>query len=166
MSRIDFVTGAPEQYAHLVDALATLPDRLRTATGGRRDAELRRGPESGGWSTHDILSHLAFYAHTNGVFIHQAVTMTDAQRRPFPPGHQDPELQAMDPAALLDYIDAEIGKTVDFLAGTPDAAWGRRGLIRGASQSVRQIVASHIAHFEEHVEEIARLNASAPAAAR
>ena len=167
MSRIDFVTGAPEKYAHLVDALATLPDRLRAAVGNARGADLRRAPSEGEWSVHEILAHLAFYAHANGVFIHQAVTMTDAQRRPWDPGHQDPECLAMDTGALVEFIADELGKTTDFLAGTPDAAWGRRGLIRGASHSVRQIVALHISHFEEHIEEIAaRRGAEVAAPAR
>lgn len=156
MARIDFVTGAPEKYAHLVDALATLPDRLRTAVGNHRAGDLRRAPGEGEWSVHEILAHLAFYARVNGVFIHQMVTMYDQERRPFASGHQEPECLAMEPAALLDDIERELGKTVDFLAGTPDAAWGRRGMVRGASRSVRQMVAQHIEHFEEHVAEIAQ----------
>ncbi len=167
MSRIDFVTGAPEKYAHLVDALATVPDRLRTAVGSHRATDLRRAPAEGEWSVQEILAHLAFYSHANGVFIHRMVTMADPQRTPFPPGHQDPDLLAMDPDALLAYITDEIGQTVAFLSETPDAAWGRRGLIRGASQSVRQVVASHTGHFEEHIAEIAaRLHAAEPAATR
>src|SRR5690606_35290590 len=47
LSRIDFVTGAPEKYAHLVDALATVPDRLRLVLRGRTTAELRREPGEG-----------------------------------------------------------------------------------------------------------------------
>src|SRR5690554_953973 len=149
MARIDFVTGAPEKYAHLVDALATLPDRLSAAVGNHRTGDLRRPPAEGAWSVQEILAHLAFYAHANGVFIHQMVTMYDQERRPFPPGHQDPELLRLEPAALLEYIRDEIGQTVDFLSGTPDAAWGRRGMVRGASRSVRQMVAQHIEHNEE-----------------
>lgn len=156
MSRIDFVTGAPEQYAHLVDALATVPDRVRAAVNGHSDDDLRRPTEDGGWSAQRVLAHLAIYAHSTGVFIHRMVTMTDPERV-FE--DEDAIVEArglMNSAAedLLRELEAEVGETVGFLSETPDAAWGRRGMAMGMSRSVRQQVQRHIDHFEEHIAQL------------
>ena len=159
MSRIDFVTGAPLKYAHLVDRLSTVPDRTRQAVGRAGSGDLRREPAGGGWSAQRVLAHMAVYAHHNGVFIHRMVTMYDQNRTPF---DEDAIVEhegflRMDPANLVRYIDDEVSKTVDFLAETPDAAWGRRGMVNGASRSVRQQVQRHIDHFEEHIDQVAEL---------
>ena len=55
---------------------------------------------------------------------------------------------------LLDYIDQEIEQTVELLAHTPDAAWGRRGIVDGNSYSLRQRVAAHADHIREHTTQI------------
>lgn len=157
MSRIDFVTGAPEKYAHYVDSLATLADRTRAVLAGRTSADLTRDPGNSEWSAQRVLAHMAHYARANGVFIHQVATMTDPLRAPFPPGHEDPDLVAMNGAALLDALEQELAQTSDFLAGTPDASWGRPGRIRGTRRSLRQIVAAHINHLEEHIEQLRAL---------
>jgi uncharacterized damage-inducible protein DinB len=159
MSRIDFVTGAPQKYAHLVDSLATVPDRLRRAVAGRSAGDLRREPAGGDWSAQRVLAHLAVYAHHNGVFIHRMVTMWDPERAAF---DEDALIDQhgylrMEPNDLLQLIDDEVSKTVDFLSETPDAAWGRRGMVAGASRSVRQQVQRHIDHFQEHIDQVAAL---------
>ncbi|MFA7298009.1 MAG: DinB family protein [Dehalococcoidia bacterium] len=153
MSRIDFVTGAPEKYAHLVEALATVATRLRATVEGKRDAELRREPE-GAWSAHHVLAHMALFAQRNGVFIHQMGTMTDPDRLPFDEEAETKAWMGKPAAGLIDVIEEEIAKTVEFLSGTPDASWGRPGKIRGARRSLRQQVESHGNHMAEHIEQI------------
>jgi hypothetical protein len=155
MARIDFVTGAPEKYAHLVEALATVATRARAAVEGHREAELRRDPAGGGWSPHRTLAHMALFAQRNGVFIHQMGTMTDPDRLAFDEEAETQALLGKSPAALLDLIEDEIGGTVAFLSVTPDASWGRPGRIGGARRSLRQQVASHGSHMAEHIDQIA-----------
>lgn len=160
MARIDFVTGAPEKYAHLVDALATVAPRLRESMAGARDMDLRREPTDG-WSVHRILAHLALYAQRNGVFIHQMGTMTDPIRLDFDEEQETQRLLSLGTAALLASIEEEVARTVDFLSGTPDASWGRPGrLPRNGRRSLRQQVESHIRHFEEHIDQIRETLAS------
>jgi hypothetical protein len=154
MSRIDFVTGAPEKYAHFVDSLSTVADRTRAVLAGRTSADLGRDPGGGEWSAQRVLAHMAFYAQANGVFIRQVATMQDPQRRPFPPSYEDPDLVAKDGSSLLDILEEQVGGTAAFLAKTPDASWGRGGYIRGARRSLRQIVDAHIKHLEEHIEQL------------
>ena len=156
MPRIDFVTGAPEQYAALVDQLSTVGARLAAVLAGHPDAALRRAPPDG-WSVQRVLGHMAFHAHANGVFIHQLATMTDPQRTPFPSGYEDPALAVRDPLELLQLIEDETAQTVALLSGTPDAAWGRPGFVRGARRSLRQHVQAHIDHLEEHIAQLAQL---------
>lgn len=155
MSRIDFVTGAPEKYAHLVDNLATVPERLRDVLANRRDAELRRAPEDG-WSVVRILAHMRLYAERNGVFIHQMGTMTDPVRQPF----EESEAEAyasLSADRLLDEFEREVGKTVAFLSLLPDASWGRPGRLAAGRRSLRQQVQLHTDHLNEHIAQIERV---------
>jgi hypothetical protein len=158
MARIDFVTGAPEQYAHLVDRLATVPDRVRSAINGASGADLASTPAGEEWPVQRILAHMAIYAHVNSVFIHRMVTMYDSQRMPFDEEAMIEEAGYLSapPEGVLAVLEDEVGRTVRFLSETPDAAWGRRGMVRGYSRSVRQQVQAHIAHLEEHIEQVRR----------
>lgn len=156
MARIDFVTGAPEQYAPLVDRLATIAEHTAGVIAGHADAELRRDPPDG-WSAQRVLGHMVFSAHANGVFIHQLATMTDPQRASFPPGYEDPDLLPREPRELLRLLQDELAQTMALLSRTPDAAWGRPGYVRGARRSLRQHVQAHITHLEEHIAQIAQV---------
>ena len=86
-NRIDFVTGAPEKYADIVDALSVVPSRYQQALGRVADAAMRVEPAEpeGAWSPQRILAHVTFLAEANEVFIHQQATMTDPVRKAFPP---------------------------------------------------------------------------------
>jgi hypothetical protein len=160
VSRIDFVTGAPEKYAHLVDALAKVPEELWRVTSGQPTSALRtaRGEE---WSAQRVLAHMASYAGWQDRFIKQVATMTDPAPPAFDQTAAAEALAAEDPVALLQRVEQEVGATVEFLSGTPDASWGRPGRVRSGRRSLRQIVERHIAHMNEHVEQVkASLGAS------
>jgi|TARA_B110000438_G_scaffold89659_1_gene89175 hypothetical protein len=156
MSRIDFVTGAPEKYAHLVDDLIQIRTELRAVVNSFSEAEMRLGRADDIWSAKRTLAHIGVYVHVNGIFIHRMVTMTDPQRVAV---SEDQEIQARgfmnrSSLELLDYIDQEIQETVELLAHTPDAAWGRRGIVDGTSRSLRQRVVSHADHIRDHTAQI------------
>jgi len=157
MSRIDFVTGAPEKYAHLVDRLAEAPVRLRNIVSGRSSTDLRRDPGNGEWSVPRILAHMSLMAQRNGLFIYQIGTMTDPARAPLDEEAEAGPLQHQNPLALIDMIEADLGKTIDFLSVTPDAAWGRPGRKNGLRRSLRQEVITHGDHMHEHIDAIERL---------
>ncbi|MSQ31402.1 MAG: DinB family protein [Dehalococcoidia bacterium] len=156
MSRIDFVTGAPEKYADLVDALAVIPGRYHAALDGVRDAVMQQTPPEG-WSPQRVLAHVAFVAEANEVFIYQMATMTDPARKPFPSGYEATDLEELPAIDLLRRIEEAVGHTVALLSGTPDAAWGRPGYARGLRRSLRQQVVLHAEHFDEHLAEMQRL---------
>lgn len=156
MSRIDFVTGAPEKYAHLVEALATVSERLRSAASRARAGSWDAAPREGGeWTAQHTLAHMALYAQKNGVFIRQMATMTEPARLAFDEAAETAALEARPVAELIALVESEVGKTVDLLSGTPDAGWGRPGSIRGARRSLRQQVQSHAEHMQGHVDQIA-----------
>ncbi|TAJ16859.1 MAG: DinB family protein [Dehalococcoidia bacterium] len=156
MSRIDFVTGAPEKYAHLVQSLSTASERLRSATANARGSAWTSPPREGGdWTAQHTLAHMALYAQKNGIFIRQMATMTDPARLPFDEDAETAALESRSAADLIALIESELGKTVELLSGTPDAGWGRPGTIRGARRSLRQQVQSHADHMHEHVDQIA-----------
>ena len=167
MPRIDFVTGAPEKYAHLVDALTTIPDRLDQVVAGYSDAQLRaapaNAPEGDPWSAHRILGHAAFHCDAYRVFIHQMATMSDPVRKPFPGGVEDDALLEGSPVQLVERIRAEIAGTVAYLSHTPDASWGRPGFVNGSRRSLRQQVQMHLTHLEAHIAQIARALGAVPA---
>ncbi len=154
MSRIDFVTGAPEKYADLVDALSVVPERLRRVVEGQSPATLRQ-ERDGGWSAVRVMAHMLLYAKRNGVFIHQMATMTDPIRAPF--DESESEAFVNDPQRLLDDIEREIGYTVAFLSHTPDASWGRPGRLPSGRRSLRQQVRAHTDHMNEHIAQIEAL---------
>ena len=156
MARIDFVTGAPEKYAQLVEALATVSERLRGVAANARAGAWTTAPRDGGdWTAQHTLAHMALYAQKNGVFIHQMATMTEPARLAFDEDAETAALEARPVSDLIAIVLSEVGATVDLLAGTPDAAWGRPGSIRGARRSLRQQVQSHADHLQEHVDQIA-----------
>jgi len=163
-TRIDFVTGAPERYASLVDALSVVPNRYRDTLGRVADSAMRLEPTEG-WAPQRILAHVTFLAEANEVFIHQMATMTEPVRKPFPTGFEAHDLEELPGGELLSRIEHAVGQTVALLAFTPDAAWGRPGYIRDKRQSLKQVVESHIAHFDEHLIEMRRL-LGAPVATR
>ena len=164
-NRIDFVTGAPEKYADLVDGLAVIPGRYRAALGGVAEDALRREPGGDHWSALRNLAHVTFTAEANDVFIHQMAKMTLPRRADFPVGYIAEDLETLKGAALLQRFEDAIGRTVELLGHTPDAAWGRPGDVRGMRRSLRQHVVAHTDHLVEHLAEIERL-VGAGAAAR
>ena len=166
MSRIDFVTGAPERYIGEVRALAAIPDRLRAALEGHSAEDLRRAPSEGEWSPVRVLAHLLSYARHTGEFIYRIAWM------------QEPVLVSWDEAAeveregwerlegreLLARIRAEIESTVALLSETPDASWGRPGLHPlGGRRSLRQQVRTHVRHLEDHIAQIEAAQRAMPA---
>lgn len=157
MSRIDFVTGAPEKYAHLVERLATAPERLRSVLAERTASELRVVPGEGEWAIPRILAHMAVLAERNGVFIHQMGTMTDPERLAFSEPEEASRLEQLNLNALVEKISTDLGGTVAFLSHTPDASWGRPGRKNGLRRSLRQEVTTHAEHMHEHIDQIERL---------
>ena len=166
-TRIDFVTGAPEKYAALVDALSVAPNQYRAALGRVSDAVMRQEPAepAGAWAPQRILAHVAFIAEANDVFIRQMATMTEPVRKPFPSGFEAVDLEPLTVEELLDHIEQAVSRTVELLGHTPDAAWGRPGYARGMRRSLKQMVTTHAAHFDEHLTEMLRL-LGAPAGSR
>lgn len=164
-NRIDFVTGAPEKYAGLVDRLTALPNRVRAAAGNIADAAARQEPD-GGWSIVRHLGHLAFVSEANDVFIHQMAKMTNPVRKDFPVGVVAEDLEVLPVATLVQRIDDAISRTVALLGHTPDAAWGRPGEVRKQRRSLRQMVVAHIDHVEEHIATIAALSGADAAGTR
>ena len=155
--RIDFVTGAPEKYAHLVDAVATGPERLRDVLRGVSAGVLRTEPADGGWSPARILAHLVVGTQKNSVFIYRIATMTDPERMPFDESEESERLKNANPESLLSAFETAVGETVAVLSHTPDAGWGRPGRKRGMRRSLRQEVESMASHFDEHIAELKRL---------
>lgn len=172
MSRIDFVTGAPERYMHLVEALGAIPDRLERVLAGHSTGELRTAPAGDEWAAARILSHMISYARHNHEFIHRIVWMTDPIREPWDEDAEEQGWESLDGAALVADLREAIGETVQLLSETPDASWGRPGIAggRGAEhgggtrRSLRQQVGGHTEHLEGHLAHIEELLAvKAPA---
>jgi len=155
-NRIDFVTGAPEKYAHLVDRIATGPERLRNALAGHTASAMRRTPEDGNWSVARILAHLVVVTQHNGLFIYRMGTMTDPERMPFVESEESERLQNVSPESLMAAFEAAVTEVVEFLSQTPDAAWGRPGRKNGLRRSLRQEVVALGDHFDEHIAEVSR----------
>lgn len=171
MSRIDFVTGAPERHMHLVEALGAIPDRLEAVLAGHSTGELQAAPSGDEWAAARILSHMISYARRNHEFIYRIVWMTDPVREPWDEDAEEQGWESLDGAALVAALRAAIGETVELLSETPDASWGRPGIAggRGADhgggtrRSLRRQVGDHTAHLEQHLDHIEELlTAKAP----
>ena len=156
-TRIDFVTGAPEKYANLVDAMSVLPGRYRAALANASDATIRRELSATDWSAYRNLAHVLFVTEANEVFIRQMATMSEPTRKSFPVGIIAEELETLSVPELSARLEAAIGRTVDLLGHTPDAAWGRPGYVRGLRRSLRQMVVGNTAHLVEHLDNITKL---------
>jgi hypothetical protein len=160
MSRIDFVTGAPQKYMPLVQELSLIPERVEALLAGRNSRDLQQLPAEGEWSAARVSAHMASYAIHNGEFINQIAWMTDPRRRPW---DEDAEVASMGWAGkggdvLAEAIRAPIAETIELLSGTPDASWGRPGTVPGRGRrSLRQQVRAHIDHLDEHIEQLGAL---------
>ena len=165
MSRIDFVTGAPERYIGEVRALATVPDRLREVLSGQAVEDLRRVPSETEWPPVRVLAHLLSYARHTGEFIYRIAWMQEPLLVTWDEA-EEVEREGWDRlegAELFARIRAEIEETVALLSVTPDASWGRPGLhpVWGR-RSLRQQVRTHVHHLEEHIAQIERVLAARP----
>ena len=167
MSRIDFVTGAPEKYMPLVQELTQIPNRVEAILAGHAARDLQRTPE-GEWSAARVLAHMISYARHNGDFIRQIAWMTTPERQPW---DEDDEvsresLATKNAAALLDALRTAIAETVELLSHTPDAQWGRPGTVPGyGRRSLRQQLRGHIDHLNDHADQIQALLSPEPVAA-
>ena len=168
MSRIDFVTGAPERYIGEVRALAAVSDRLRAALAGQSEEALLRSPSGSEWSPVRVLAHLLSYARHGGQFISRIAWMQEPVSVPWDEAEEVERegWERLGGAELLALIRSEIEATVSLLSETPDASWGRAGLhpVRGRRSLLRQ-VRGHIEHLEEHVGQIEAALAAAAAGA-
>ncbi|MBM3140547.1 MAG: DinB family protein [Chloroflexi bacterium] len=157
MSRIDFVTGAPLRYMPLVDALATVPDRVEAVLRRHPGAHFHRAPAGGDWAPSRVLAHMLSYARHNGGFIYMITWMTDPVR---PAWDEEAEIEAegwlrLDASRAVEALRELIAPTVELLSTTPDASWGRPGgHPRDGRRSLRQQVQAHIDHLEEHTRQI------------
>ena len=160
MSRIDFVTGAPEKYMPLVQELSLIPDRVERLVAGQTARDLQRAPSEDEWGAGRVLAHMISYAIHNGEFIRQIAWMTDPRRRAW---DEEAEVAAQrwasqNGSALAGALRAPIGETIDLLSGTPDAGWGRPGTVPGRGRrSLRQQVRGHIDHLDEHIGQLEQL---------
>lgn len=159
MARIDFVTGAPLRYMPLVNELATVPDRVEAVLSAHAGASLTHALADG-WPPARVLAHMLSYARHNGAFISMIAHMTDPIR---PAWDEDAEIAAegwlnFDAGRFVSALDAEITPTVQLLAHTPDASWGRPGLHpTDGRRSLRQQVQAHLDHMSEHIAQLEAL---------
>jgi hypothetical protein len=167
MSRIDFVTGAPEKYMSLVRDLTQVAERLEPLVASYTSRDLQRAPSEDAWGASRALSHMISYAIHNGEFINQIVWMTDPRRRAW---DEDAEVSSegwtnKNGAVLLEALREPLNDTIELLSGTPDASWGRPGMVPGRGRrSLRQQVGAHTAHLNEHIDQIEQLLAVPEAA--
>ena len=160
MSRIDFVTGAPEKYMPLVQDLTQIAVRLEPLIASYTSRDLQRTPSEDAWGASRVLAHMISYAIHNGEFINQIVWMTDPRRRAW---DEDAEVSSegwtnKNGAALLEALREPTNETIELLSGTPDASWGRPGTGPGGGRrSLRQQVQAHTEHLNEHIDQIEAL---------
>ncbi len=157
MSRIDFVTGAPEKYMPLVQDLTRISERLEPLVASYTGRDLQQAGSEDEWSPSRVLAHMISYAVHNGEFINQIVWMTDPRRRAW---DEDAEVSSegwasKNGATLLEALREPLNETIELLSGTPDASWGRPGTVPGRGRrSLRQAVQGHIDHLNEHIDQI------------
>jgi hypothetical protein len=160
MSRIDFVTGAPEKYMPLVQELTLVEERVEQLVAGYTGRDLQRQPSEGQWSASRVLAHMISYAIHNGEFIRQIAWMTDPRRRPW---DEDAEVARegwanKNGANLVQALREPLAETIELLSGTPDAQWGRPGTVPGRGRrSLRQQVRAHLDHLEEHIVQLEQM---------
>ncbi len=167
MSRIDFITGAPEKYTPLVQDLTRVAERLEPIVASYTGRDLQKAPSEADWAPSRVLAHMISYAIHNGEFINQIVWMTDPRRRAW---DEDAEVSSegwtnKNGAALIEALREPLNETIELLSGTPDASWGRPGTVPGRGRrSLRQQVQAHTEHLNEHIDQVEALLAVPEAA--
>jgi hypothetical protein len=158
MARIDFVTGNAQMYLPEVEALATVPDRVEHAIGGRPDADLRRA-ESDGRNGARAIGDMIARARADQHALHRMAWMSDPV---IPPLDLEADAQesfwgSRSSSELLEWLTEPIAAAVELLKDQPDAAWGRPGLFEEGRRSVRQRVRESAAFYAERIAELESL---------
>ena len=159
MSRIDFVTGAPEKYMPMVQELSAIPDRIEQLVAASTARDLQRVAVEDEWSVSRVLTHMISDAVQSGEFIRQIAWMTDPRRRQWDEEAElTPQWTDKNGAMLVAALREAISETIELLSGTPDASWGRPGTVPNRGRrSLRQQLRGHIDHLSEHVEQVEQL---------
>lgn len=141
----------------MVEEMRAAPERLRTLLDGRLDS----GPDEGGWTTKDVLSHLL---HTELVYGYRFRTILTRTNPDIPAYDQEAwasrfaPLDAVDPRRTLDLVTAMRAWNTGLLDSLSDQEWERWGTHeeRGV-ESVERIVTELVAHDAEHLAQIERM---------
>lgn len=155
------MSAVPFHLDHAIVSLARTPDALRALVGGLPEAWTHGtdGPET--WSPHQVVAHLLHGERTDWT-VRARIILEHGEARPFAPFDRAASIAEADHHpldALLDAFAEARAANVAWLrgAGLTEHDLGRTGRHPALGVvSLRQLVATWVAHDHGHIVQIAR----------
>jgi hypothetical protein len=150
-------TLSPNERSIAIDTLAALPAQLAAALDGLSDSQLDTPYRPGGWTTRQLVHHIADSDLTAYSWMRLALT------------EDWPTVFEYDPAALAELPDSSLPVAVSLqllaslhqrwvstLSAVPEAAWSTRGYVHPESGrcTLEQTLAMYAWHSRHHLAHI------------
>ena len=155
------VSPSPGEIRETLRALrSTTPYFKRTATG-LTDAELRRPPDEGSWSVHEVLAHLRGCADVQGAWIARMLAEDTPTIRYASPrtGMQKTDYVTQDFQVFLRAFSRQRTDLLKTLTSLDVADWARgatfTGTTRGWTPTVLALASGLATHEQAHFKQIA-----------
>ncbi len=150
-----------EDRQRLIDDIADLPARLRSAVAGLDQAQLDTPYREGGWTVRQVVHHLPD-SHVNAyVRFRLALTEDTPTIRPYAEAlwAELPDARTAQISLSLDLMDALHLRWTTFLRSLRDEDWKRRYFHpeMGATMDMNAVLAMYSWHGRHHVAHITRL---------
>jgi hypothetical protein len=145
-----------QEFQDCIDKISRLPKDLEAAIGGLSDAQLSEPYREGGWSSRQVVHHLAD-SHINA-YIRTKLVFTEINPT-LKPYEQDAWAMLADNAAPIE-TSLQILRGVHerwtlFLKSVPYASLSRTGFhLENGEMTLSQILTSYAKHGATHVEQI------------
>lgn len=154
--------AVPVEYRDLHQAFSRGPAILREAIADLTMGELTRRDQSGGWSTRDVLVHLADMELVRAVRIRMILAQEEPLLTAVDEGSWQRKLHYLwrSPEAALTQFEMARFSTAEILNQCSREAWTRTGRHEEEGAiTVAELARRGVAHVNDHVQQIAEIRA-------
>ena len=152
---------SPQERIAALEAIAELPQKLRTAVGGLSETQIASPYRDGGWTVRQTVHHVADSHMQASGRVRMALTEDWPMIAPYKENlwAELPDVRTQPVEISLQLLDAVHTRWVAVLRSLPDADWAKRGYRHPESgpQSLEQVAALYAWHGRHHTAHISAL---------
>ena len=160
------------EFRTTLQRLRQTPTHFKRTAEGLSDAQLRRPPEEGSWSVHEVLAHLRGAADVQGGWIVKMLAEDTPKIRAVSPrtGMRKIDYASLDFATSLKAFVRDRSRLVKTLSALTERDWSRgaifTGTTRGQTPTVFDLARGIATHEHGHFAQITAAAAAAVARSR